>query len=50
MQHLPEATADELGMLDFVAAERQSGNRLSCQITLTEALDGLVVELPSTQY
>ncbi len=50
MRRLPEATADELGMLDFVAAERQPGSRLSCQITLTEALDGLVVELPTTQY
>lgn len=50
VQRLPEATADELGMLDFVAAQRQASSRLSCQITLTEALDGLVVELPPTQY
>ena len=50
MQRLPEAAADELGMLDFVAAERQPGSRLSCQVTLTETLDGLIVELPSTQY
>ena len=43
----PAATA-ELEMLDF-AAEQQEGSRLSCQIKLTEELDGLRVRLPSTQ-
>lgn len=47
---LPAAGADEEGMLDFVAAPRQPGSRLSCQIQLTEALEGLTVELPSVQY
>ncbi len=37
-------------MLEFTAAARQAGSRLSCQITLTDALDGLTVELPPTQY
>ena len=50
MSHLPEATADEQGMLDFVTAALQPGSRLSCQITLTEELDGFTVELPLTQY
>lgn len=50
MDRLPAASADELGMLDFTAAARQPGSRLSCQITLTEALDGLTVELPPHQY
>ncbi len=49
-ERLPPASADEQGMLEFTAAARQAGSRLSCQITLTDALDGLTVELPPTQY
>jgi len=41
---------EELGFLDFVAAERRPNSRLSCQITLAESLDGLTVDLPATQY
>ena len=33
----------ELDMLDMVADVAQPNSRLSCQIALTEALDGLVV-------
>jgi 2Fe-2S ferredoxin len=40
---------EETAMLDFVAAERQPGSRLSCQIPLTKALDGLTVRVPSIQ-
>lgn len=47
---LPPADADETGMLEFVAAPRQPGSRLSCQILMTEALDGLTVQLPARQY
>ena len=47
---LPAPDEDEHSMLDFAASPRQSGSRLSCQIHLTEALDGLTVELPPTQY
>jgi len=36
-------------MLDFTASERLPNSRLSCQIALSEALDGLVVRLPETQ-
>lgn len=39
----------ELEMLDSVAAEREAGSRLSCQIPLTAALAGLVVRVPETQ-
>ena len=48
--HLPQPDAEELGMLDFTATPRRPNSRLSCQIRLTPALDGLTVELPSTQY
>jgi 2Fe-2S ferredoxin len=47
---LPAAAADELSMLDMTAAPREAGSRLSCQIELSAALDGLLVRLPSTQY
>jgi ferredoxin, 2Fe-2S len=42
--------AEELAMLAFTAVPREPGSRLSCQITLTAALDGLTVKLPSSQY
>ncbi len=47
---LPAMGPDEDNMLDFAAATRQPNSRLACQITLTEALDGLLVDLPDTQY
>ena len=47
---LPPPDGEELGMLEFTAAPRKPTSRLSCQITLTPALDGLTVELPATQY
>lgn len=42
---LPEASEDEEDMLDL-AADVQATSRLSCQIALTEELDGLVVRIP----
>ena len=38
----------EEDMLDFAVEVRES-SRLSCQIEVTEALDGLVVHVPETQ-
>ncbi|MDO8299144.1 2Fe-2S iron-sulfur cluster-binding protein [Lacisediminimonas sp.] len=46
---LPPMDAVEDEMLGSVAAERRSSSRLSCQVTVTPELDGLVVHLPSTQ-
>lgn len=40
----------ERQMLESAACEVRSNSRLSCQIALTEALDGLVVDLPERQY
>ncbi len=37
-------------MLAFTAPPRLGNSRLSCQIGLTPALDGLTVELPPAQY
>ena len=42
----PEAMEED--MLDF-AWEVQPGSRLSCQITVSDALDGLIVRIPEKQ-
>ena len=47
---LPPPEDDERTMLDFTAAPRQANSRLSCQIVLNQALDGLVVDLPANQH
>ena len=45
---LPKIESAELDMID-VAFEPKKNSRLSCQITVTEELDGLVVKMPSKQ-
>ena len=50
LNQLPAMTDDEDGMLDFAACARQANSRLSCQITLTDAMDGMQVDLPASQY
>ncbi len=42
---LPRASEDEEDMLDLAAGVTRT-SRLSCQIELTEALDGLEVRIP----
>lgn len=46
---LPVPGSQEASMLSF-AAVAQPNSRLSCQISMTEALDGLVVRLPEGQH
>lgn len=41
-----EASETELDMLDCAEDEVRPSSRLSCQIKVTDALDGLVVHLP----
>jgi 2Fe-2S ferredoxin len=36
-------------MLDF-APDRRANSRLSCQLRMTAALDGIVVRLPDSQH
>ena len=43
---LPCAIEDEEDMLDLASGARRS-SRLSCQITLTAELDGMIVNIPS---
>ena len=45
---IPQKEAAEEDMLD-VAFEPNKFSRLSCQITVVEELDGLVVKMPSKQ-
>ncbi len=46
---LPPAEDMEKEMLDFVM-HPQATSRLSCQIKVTQELDGLVVHTPQSQY
>jgi len=39
----------EEDLLDLAVTERRPGSRLSCQIPVTDALDGLTVEVPPDQ-
>jgi 2Fe-2S ferredoxin len=41
---------DERDMLESTAAEIRPTSRLSCQIVVSDDLDGLVVHLPEQQY
>ena len=46
---LPEPQGTERDMLEFVIDPRET-SRLSCQIKITDELDGLVVHTPVSQY
>ena len=43
---LPPADDTEEAVLEIAAIERQPNSRLSCQIKVTEGLEGLIVRLP----
>ncbi|MEU7576245.1 2Fe-2S iron-sulfur cluster-binding protein [Streptomyces sp. NPDC041068] len=55
--YVDEAVADRLepaqpyedDLLDFTASPRRPTSRLSCQLEVTDALDGLTVHLPERQ-
>jgi 2Fe-2S ferredoxin len=44
-----DKSAMEESMLDF-AEDTEAGSRLSCQIKVTDAMDGLVVTMPESQH
>jgi ferredoxin, 2Fe-2S len=46
-EKLPPASDDERDMLDLAPGLTRT-SRLGCQITMTEALDGLTLKLPAT--
>lgn len=49
LPRLPPPLPNELEMLECTAAERRPESRLSCQIKLTAATQGLMVRLPDRQ-
>ena len=49
LARLPPAAGREQDMLGFTA-EAAADSRLGCQVTLSDALDGLVVHLPAAQH
>jgi len=49
LPRLAPPSEDERSMLGQVAAPRRPNSRLSCQIVMSEALDGLVVTTPERQ-
>ena len=46
---LPPALDTEEAVLEVTNAERLPTSRLSCQIKMTDALDGLTVDVPPSQ-
>ena len=46
---LPPPDAVESDLLDFVAAERKTNSRLSCQIRLVAQIGGIEVTIPERQ-
>ena len=49
LDRLPEMSEDENEMLEEAAAERRPNSRLSCQIPITDDLDGITLEVPEEQ-
>jgi 2Fe-2S ferredoxin len=49
LARMPAMTVAEDRMLGAICGERLPGSRLSCQIPVTEELDGLIVKMPVEQ-
>lgn len=49
LARLPPISDEEDALLDGTASERLANSRLSCQIKLVAALDGLILRLPERQ-
>ncbi len=46
---VPAMASDEEEMLGFTAVDRRPTSRLSCQIKVTEEMEGMIVNLPAEQ-
>ncbi|MGI4815025.1 MAG: 2Fe-2S iron-sulfur cluster-binding protein [Janthinobacterium lividum] len=46
---LPPLSDNEDQMLEFLAAERRGNSRLSCQIPMSAALDGIIAHIADPQ-
>jgi 2Fe-2S ferredoxin len=49
LEQLPPVSDTEDQMLDYTAAPREPGSRLSCQIVMNAALDGIAVRIADPQ-
>lgn len=49
LSRIQPAREEEIEMLGFVE-HANSGSRLSCQVEITDDLNGLIVRLPEAQY
>lgn len=49
LDRVPAAKPNEKAMLSIAAEGPEPNSRLSCQIKMTDAMDGLVVRLPAKQ-
>lgn len=49
LSRIPPVTDNEKFMLSIAAEGPEANSRLSCQIKMTEELDGIVVRLPGKQ-
>lgn len=49
VERLAPASDSEAAMIECVIAPKPE-SRLTCQLTLSEAIDGLVLQLPAAQY
>jgi 2Fe-2S ferredoxin len=49
LDRLPPVSEDEDAMLDDAAAERKPNSRLSCQVEVTDDIDGIVLHVPEEQ-
>lgn len=47
---LPQANDMESAMLDCISVERKPNSRLSCQISITDEHDGIVIHMPESQF
>jgi 2Fe-2S ferredoxin len=49
LERLPPMDSTENDMLDC-AVERRDNSRLTCQVFISEELDGMVLRLPASQF
>lgn len=49
LARLPAPEGDEEAMIEYTS-EPEDNSRLTCQLTVTDELDGMVVRIPETQY
>ena len=50
LSKVPAPSAREMEMLACTSAERRENSRLSCQIEMNPALDGIIVHIPDQQW